>query len=84
MVSQAQAMESPAPTHQPSTAAMMGSLPPTIRRIMRWERRIRSRPCSAVVTSMPEMSPPEQKMPSAPVSTMARTPASPCTASMIP
>ena len=61
-----------------ATAATIGRRPPTIRRMMRCVRRILSRPCSASRTSMPEMSPPEQKVPPAPVMTTARTALSPC------
>ena len=46
---------------------------------MSWcESRMRSRPASALSTSMPEMSPPEQKCPPAPVTTTARMPAPDC------
>ena len=72
-VSQHSAIDRPAPTAAPSTAATIGRRDSTINRTSRCVTRNRSRPPATSVTFMPAISPPPEKCPPAPVTTTART-----------
>ena len=71
------AMIAPAPAHTPSTAAMIGCGQARIARTRSPVMRVKSsRPCSSILVSGPMISwtsPPEQKLPPAPVMTTTLT-----------